>query len=256
MSNSKMPRTLPKPSDEWETVVIDRTYVQQFFDDDRRKQCRQLITEALLMGEFDQLHREAYQDFMERKANYVNDGVWELFVDECCRRHGGAMTDAAKRQRTPTPDRACGYGPVPTSSPMASHGVSTPWPSPTSSASSTWMISQPPRPTVLPPSYQQLPMLPADMELPPGIVSLTQWGQTVITFGKYAKRKMTYDALAVLEGEEAMSYRGWTMARETTGGPQLKDLAMFFRARQAQGTLGGVAQGRDHGETFHRVLKQ
>ena len=198
MSNSKMPRTSPKPTDEWETVVIDRAYVQQFFNDDRKKQCRQLITEALLMGEFDEIHREA-KDFMERKADYVNDGVWELFVDECSRRHGGAMTDAAKRQRTPT--RASGYGPVQTSSPMASHALS-------SSASSTWMVSQPPRPTVLPaagnarpPSSQQLPMLPVDMAFPPGIVSLTQWGQTVITFSKYAKRRMTYNALAALEGE-------------------------------------------------------
>ena len=68
------------------------------------------------------------------------------------------------------------------------------------------------------------------VEIPEDMEDFDQWGQNVVTFGKFAKRAPTYEELADLNTKEAVSYKKWIMEHNSTGGSKLMDLASYLLA--------------------------
>lgn len=78
------------------------------------------------------------------------------------------------------------------------------------------------------------PKTPTDPTLPPGVKSMTEWGSTIIDFGKMKDRQITYDELIkLIEAEkEVSSYHDWLQRciTDKCTGPS-KDLVDYLHAR-------------------------
>ena len=63
-------------------------------------------------------------------------------------------------------------------------------------------------------SHLRVDYTSVELDMPPGINSLEQWGRTVISFGKYAEANVTYNE--VLTDPQYAGYRKWCKSHLTT----------------------------------------
>lgn len=66
--------------------------------------------------------------------------------------------------------------------------------------------------------------------LPPDVSSMTEWGQTIIEFGKYEHKKMTYMELTQKGDDESKGYIKYVRDRVKSSKGQFHDLALFLEA--------------------------
>ena len=76
---------------------------------------------------------------------------------------------------------------------------------------------------------------PSPEGLPPDVKNLTEWGSTIIQFGKFRNSNLTYEELALSDTKETNSYKVWVVSHigQTTG--QCQDLGQFLKAYTAAG---------------------
>ena len=91
-------------------------------------------------------------------------------------------------------------------------------------------------------------------ELPPGVENVTMWSRTVISFGRFQGRDMTYFDLVTSQDEKSRDYVKWCRSRSNSASGQLQDLckfmAHFFHGKQDE-DAGVVIPGTNQ----RRVLK-
>ena len=68
-----------------------------------------------------------------------------------------------------------------------------------------------------------------EFEFPEDISSWEQWGRTIIAFGKYNGRKISYNNLAESTDPAFRDYRQWVLSRVNTSSGQCQDLGRFLR---------------------------
>ena len=124
----------------------------------------------------------------------------------------GAMTDAAKRrgdtlEDSPAPKTVMSKA-SPYASPYASPSGGIPPPMPLYGGTSVEMHMSP---------------------LPPGIASVHQWGEYLVSFGKYAKKKK-YVEILTGTADEFVSYRKYLLSHYNAGSAQLRDLVDYMKA--------------------------
>ena len=145
---------------------------------------------------------------------------------ECCDEIGeikGAMHDGAKRRddeifgepplkRNPVASQA-GYGSAQLPSPWIEADGTLPQTSeqPSEPASDLSKIKSYPR-----------------ISLPPDVPNHVTWGCTLIQFGMYDKKHMSYEDLRVSKDSRAVSYTKWCKARAFSSQGCLRDLAQYL----------------------------
>ena len=183
-------------------------------------QCVHLVGKARRLGVYDSVMNRVKRienglqvEFM---ANGLADGdlVGVDFTEsarvEAARvsQAAGAMTDAAKRRGGPLEESPVAKTALAKASPYASpSGVLVP-PMPSYDSTGHEMHLSP---------------------LPTGISSLRQWGDNLVTFGKYAKKKRYHE---ILNGtaDEFVSYRKYLLSHYESGSALLRDLVNFMKA--------------------------
>ena len=76
-----------------------------------------------------------------------------------------------------------------------------------------------------------------DVILPEDTENLRTWGQNLVTFGKLAKRELTYADVGQDNSKEMVNYAKWVMDHQSSGGAKLKDLANYLVAMKQLGQL-------------------
>ena len=89
---------------------------------------------------------------------------------------------------------------------------------------------------------------------PEGINDLSQWGDTLIVFGKFKNRGMSYHDLVTSDDPEMVGYVKWCMSHGESADGHLKDLVQFM-------TFYGVVNGNRKapcipGTKTKRIFKQ
>lgn len=79
------------------------------------------------------------------------------------------------------------------------------------------------------PTPSHATLQPGTPALPPGVGSVTRWGQTVISFGKY-KNRLSYAAFKDSPKEEDVGYKNWMCNHYKSGSPPLRDLVDYSKA--------------------------
>ena len=82
--------------------------------------------------------------------------------------------------------------------------------------------------------------------------SITQWGKTALSFGKY-KGSKSYAEMFEGTSEDLASYRNYCQSHYQSGSPALKDLVDYFRAR---GMHHEASQSVIPGSTIRRVYQK
>lgn len=90
-----------------------------------------------------------------------------------------------------------------------------------------------------PPSCRQRPLPPVpkqilstDLEFPPGISSMEEWGSTILTTGKYGKDDSTYEEVS--SHPEKVKYCNWLVsAKRDEFHVQLQDFAQYLIMKRA-----------------------
>lgn len=77
--------------------------------------------------------------------------------------------------------------------------------------------------------------------LPEGVEDLAMWGRTLVMFGKYQARNVSYLDLVESSEIETAQYVKWCASRVDTAGGELKDFALFIHAIRAHRGTSGVA---------------
>ena len=77
--------------------------------------------------------------------------------------------------------------------------------------------------------------------LPPGIKSVEDWGKTVITFGRYKNKDMSYTDLLGSAEEKDKKYIMWILSRSASAEGQHKDLCNYLEHRCAVDTYGSAS---------------
>ncbi|CAK9108063.1 Ankyrin repeat domain-containing protein 17 [Durusdinium trenchii] len=124
----------------------------------------------------------------------------------------GTMTDACKRLR----EEKKSTGPEMASYVASSVGATMPIPMPVS------------------PEQAQSPYPQGN--LPPGVTSISQWGSSLVAFGKY-KGVKTYEEMRDPNDPDLASYRSYCVSHYKTGSPGLKDLVDYLNACGARAVL-------------------
>ena len=96
---------------------------------------------------------------------------------------------------------------------------------------------------------------PAPTYLPAGVKSLTQWSQSIIGFGKFKGKGMSYADLINAGTEETKGYIKWCKSRQSSAGGELADLANFLVQHEAEqcksdSSLGEVIAGTSTRRVF------
>eukprot|EP00435_Cladocopium_sp_Y103_P048112 s138_g14.t1 len=68
-------------------------------------------------------------------------------------------------------------------------------------------------------------VLPA---FPDGISDVTTWGMTIVAFGQFKDKEMSYDELVRSEDSRCVSYVKWCRSRTNCAQGQLKDFCNFL----------------------------
>ena len=152
------------------------------------------------------------QDAPLGSGSHISDGIsdFELVLQKT--EEIGAMTDGSKRREVDDPGPSH-KRPVP----AYDHGNVFPVPMApqTSSMAFTALESMTKNP---------LPSLPA------GVLSMDEWGRSVIQFGKFKHDYMSYEELRISQQPRMKDYVKWCRARSKTADGQLKDLISYFEA--------------------------
>lgn len=82
----------------------------------------------------------------------------------------------------------------------------------------------------MPMSSSPVTVVADENPLPPGVPSLEKWGQSLISFGKYAPKKVIYKELLDDVSTEVMSYKKYLFDHFETGSPGLRDLVSYMKA--------------------------
>ncbi|CAK9081666.1 unnamed protein product [Durusdinium trenchii] len=159
------------------------------------EECVKLMVKARRCGVWDSLLRRVIdtEDVAEELA-------WEKLS---AGPSGGTMNDSSKRLRDDP-----GYSTTPYA-PAASDLTSLMSPMPSTGGKAS----------ILTPS----------IELPSGVESLAQWGQTLVSFGKY-KGMLSYHELMTSNSEGMESYRQFLYSHAKSGSAGLKDVVNYMRA--------------------------
>ena len=88
-------------------------------------------------------------------------------------------------------------------------------------------------------------------DLPHGVLTITQWGKTAVSFGKY-KGSKSYAEMFEGTSEDLASYRSYCQSHYQSGSPALRDLVDYFRAR---GMHHEASQSVIPGSTIRSVYK-
>ena len=218
-------------------LVPDANALVQYGEEEKQ-QARDLVCRAMLYGESEQLWHNALADFQLRRKDFIDRGLWEVISAEFRRRRDlrlggsatttsqGAMTDGSKRARPSSP-----AGPPPPTAANQPPPATTEGPRLPSKATSTRSnVKGPPAPAGPPPPTPSMldGIVVSQAELPEGVTSLLHWSRTPINFGKYKLSNWSYMDLASRSGSQEFSYKLWVMARISSGGDQLRDLARFL----------------------------
>ena len=91
-------------------------------------------------------------------------------------------------------------------------------------------------------AYASIPAPPAPelgekmvtITFPEGIADLPTWGATLMTCGKVASERLSYEELRSSENADHVQYCKWLMARATTMKGQFKDFISYVQAYEAQ----------------------
>ena len=252
-----------------------------FFDKPDRNVLVEQLARAMLYDEAVDIWAEAVELFRAKKHELQEMALWETFCEDLLRQRegtsSGGMSEAAKRPRSHgearephVPAEAPVFGmATPPSSTTTPCGQSTRssdatrgTTSATRSSGSTMGKTSTMRTSGSMPLAGVLAVPPDDDDesLPIGITSLRQWGQTVIRFGKYKSKDITYSQLSQLGDREAHSYRSWAMARVGSGGAQLVDLAKYLLRLKSRGNLPPPPESPTTStpgqQTFQRELRR
>lgn len=178
-------------------------------------QCVHLVGKARRLGVYDSVMKrvkrieDGFQ--IEFMANGLADGdLVGIDFAESARvsQAAGAMTDAAKRRGDPLEESPDAKTAVAKASPYASpSGMLVP-PMPSYDGTGHEMHVSP---------------------LPAGISSLGQWGDNLVTFGKYAKKKR-YHEILYGTADEFVSYRKYLLSNYNSGSALLRDLVNYMKA--------------------------
>ena len=167
-------------------------------------------------------------------------------------RAGSSGTSSgATRSLFPMPNQEPPYGPPP---PPGYHreGAAPGGPPPPTLTSSLTPTTTPTptttrRPTTSPSSQTPAPIrvqpcyVPGtDVILPEDTENLQTWGQNLVTFGKLAKKELTYAEVSQDNSKEMVNYAKWVMEHQSSGGAKLKDLANYLVAVKQLGQLATV----------------
>ena len=233
-------------SNDWEKVLhVD-------FSDERRQQCLDILSDAMILENGMEMWDQARELCESKVKSFHERGLWPAVLKEIQEhkgKHAGSMSDASKRQRSTSP-----AGPPPPISAIPptvpEHGLGnfTPpkqypgdaprIPSSPAARSSTSETSSAPT-TPVERGFQR----PPPFALPSGVTSMEEWGRTVVGFGKFGGKSITYYRLATMDTEEAGSYRMWAMNRANGSNEALTDLARYFSNASAMGFLGTRISG-------------
>ena len=139
----------------------------------------------------------------------------------------GTMTDACKRLR----EEKKSTGPE-----MASYVAS--------SVGATMPIPMPVSPVQAQSPYPQ-------GNLPPGVTSISQWGSSLVAFGKY-KGVKTYEEMRDPNDPDLASYRSYCVSHYKTGSPGLKDLVDYLNACGQSMSSGSMLPGSSIPRQFRK----
>ncbi|CAK9014694.1 Putative transposon protein, partial [Durusdinium trenchii] len=89
-------------------------------------------------------------------------------------------------------------------------------------------------------------------ELPHGVSTITQWGKTVVSFGKY-KGSKSYAEMFESTSEDLASYRSYCQSHYQSGSPALRDLVDYFRTLRPERVKGRVGRGDRVGRGFRQL---
>ena len=221
-----------------DAVLVPDANALVLYGEEEKQQARDLVCRAMLYGESEQLWHNALADFQLRRKDFIDRGLWEVISAEFRRRRDlqlggsatavsqGAMTDGSKRARPSSP-----AGPPPPTAANQPPLVVTEGPRlPSKATSARSNVKGPPAPAGPPPPAPSMldGIVVSQAELPEEVTSLLHWSRTPINFGKYKLNNWTYMHLASCGGSQEFSYKLWVMARISSGGDQLRDLARFL----------------------------
>ena len=233
-------------SSDWEQALLVN------FTEDRREQCVQLLSDAMIMECGMDIWDQARIQCEAKVKEFHTRGMWPMVLKEIQdfkSKGAGAMSDASKRQRSSSPKGP----PAPVSAIPAvipEHGLGDFTPprqypgeparipaSPAAESTTSETSSAPTTPAM------QVPLRPLPFPLPSGVSSMEEWGRTVVGFGKFGGKNITYWRLATMDTDEAGSYRMWAMNRVKGSNEALTDLARYFSNASAMGFLGTRISG-------------
>eukprot|EP00435_Cladocopium_sp_Y103_P057214 s362_g19.t1 len=70
------------------------------------------------------------------------------------------------------------------------------------------------------------------IEFPPGVSDLGTWGCTILDFGKYGGKEITYDDLVGSSNKDHKSYVKWCISQVDASEGKLRDFSMYLVARE------------------------
>ena len=175
-------------------------------------QCVALVEKARRLGVYENVLNRVKRmeagyhcDFM---ANGLADGDLAGIDFTESARVEGAMTDAAKRRGDTLEDSPAPKTAMSKASPYASPSGGIPPHMPLYGGTNVEMHMS---------------------QLPPGVASVHQWGEYLVAFGKYAKKKK-YVEILTGTADEFVSYRKYLLSHYNAGSAQLRDLVNYMKA--------------------------
>ena len=94
------------------------------------------------------------------------------------------------------------------------------------------------------PSSSELPLPNSSLPpLPPGVINTEQWGRSIINFGKYKGKNISYIELLSSTSEDMRGYVKWCSSRQSTAGGELKDLTSFMRRHEMENSHSALVRG-------------
>ena len=146
----------------------------------------------------------------------------------------GTMSDAAKRQSD---------GQYPVHS-KANRKLSMPMPSTSEGADKQDGCYASSAANLPYPSSSELPLPNSSLPpLPPGVINTEQWGRSIINFGKYKGKNISYIELLSSTSEDMRGYVKWCSSRQSTAGGELKDLTSFMRRHEMENSHSALVRG-------------
>ena len=167
------------------------------FSQTEAEECLRLIRKARKHGAFDTI--------MRRVRDLEDVELDEAWLGS----PSGSMTDGSKRLREDSSANQVGMYVKQTTPYCAGQ-----------------LVPAPPMPS----SSEKPTPLPGTEGLPPGVADVTQWGKTLVAFGRYKGIK-SYSEMYEATDSEISGYRAYCHSHYQSGSPGLRDLVEYFRAR-------------------------